>query len=185
MSYYLSLPVTDDIALVQPTLNMSEAIFSLLDSDRQHLGTFLDFVDLTNKLEDETAYLKMKLTGVANGTDYLFLIHYKGQLAGTIDLHFIDTKNKKAEIGYWIHSSFANLGITTLAVHKVCEFGFDHLGLNKLTIVADTENQPSNKVAIKSGFTLISTEKEDVFIHGAFRDMNRYSLLKSNFKAKK
>lgn len=181
MKHYLSLPVTKEIALVQPTIQMAEEIFKLIDTDRQHLGEFLDFVDITKEVKDEENYLKMKLTGVANGTDYLFLIYYNQQLAGTIDLHFIDLIHKKAEIGYWIHSSFAGKGIMALVVDKVCAMSFEDLGLNKLSIKADIDNIPSNKVALKTGFSLVTTHKEDIFLHGTFRDMNHYSLLKKDF----
>lgn len=185
MKHYLSLSVDDTISFVQPTIQMAEPIFNLLDSDRKHIGEFLDFVPLTNKVEDEENFLKMKLTGIANGTDLLYLIFYKKSLAGTIDLHFIDKTHKKAEIGYWIHSKFANKGIISKSVNQICQMAFDDLELNKLTIIADTENIPSNKVAQKSGFSFVATDKEEIIMNGKFRDTNRYSLLKKDFHIKK
>ena len=185
MKHYLSLPITEDISFVQPRLQHAEELFQLIDSDRKKLSEFLDFLEATTSIEDEVNFLKMKLTGMANGTDCLFLIYYQGKLAGTIDLHFIDEKNKKAEIGYLIHSQFSCKNINTLAVKKMTEIAFEALGLNKLTIVADCENIGSNKVAEKAGFHFVATFKEDQMLHGKLKDMNRYALLKSDFMAKK
>lgn len=185
MKHYLSIAITDEISLVQPSVKMAESLFNLVDSDREHLETFLDFVKKIQTVADEENFLKMALVDESKGTDKLFFIFFNGQLAGTIDLHFIDEKHKKAEIGYWIHSSFTGKGITTLAVHKVCEIAFEDLDLNKLTIAADKENIPSNKVAQKAGFHFIATFKEDHMLYGELRDVNRYYLLKSEFMVKK
>lgn len=181
MTHHFTLPVTDDIYFVQPTLEMAEEIFRIIDSDRQHIGEFLDFVELTKDVKDEENYLKMKLTSEANGTDKLFLIFYQKELAGTIDLHFIDHKNKKAEIGYWIRSTFSKKGIASTSVRKVCDIAFDDLNLNKLTIVADTENIASNAVAKKCGFTFVATDKDDLLLREEWRDSNRYALLKKDY----
>lgn len=59
----LTLPVAENIFFVQPTIQMAEELFNLVDSDRKHLGEFLDFVELTKSVEDEADFLKMKITG--------------------------------------------------------------------------------------------------------------------------
>ena len=182
MKHRLTLPVAENIFFVQPTIQMAEELFNLVDSDRKHLGEFLDFVELAKSVEDEADFLKMKITGEGLGTDRFFLIYYKDQLAGTIDLHMIDSKNKRAEIGYMIHSSFAGKGIMTKAVRKITEIAFDDLGLNKVSIIAIVENIASNKVAQKSGFEFVATLKEEQFLYGEFRDINRYALLKRDFE---
>lgn len=185
MKYRLSLPVTEDISFVHPTIQMAGELFNIIDSDRNHLEEFLDFVKTTKNVTDEENFIKMKLTGEAEGTDRLFLIYYKNKLAGTIDLHFIDNKNKRAEIGYWIHSSFGGLGIMTQAVKKITEIAFEELQLNKVSIIVVVENIASNKVAKKSGYKLVATLEEEHYLYGKFRDINRYSLLRKEFKTEK
>ncbi|WP_313467073.1 GNAT family protein [Carnobacterium sp.] len=183
MKNYFYLPIDSKLSLVQPTVDMATILFDLVDSDREHIREFLDFVDTTKEPSDEIKYINMKLSGHIKGTDRLFLISYEDELVGSIDLHFIDSRNKKAEIGYWIHSSQAKKGITTKCVKKVCQIAFEEMGLNKLSIVADTENAGSNAVALKSGFSFVGTDKEDIVMYDKLRDMNKYSLLKSEFKS--
>lgn len=181
MDYLLKLPVTDTIDFVKPSLQHSEELFQVIDSDRKHLGQFLPFVEHTQTSEDTTNFLKAKLTGEASGTDQLFIIYFEGQLAGTIDIHFIDQKNKLGEVGYWLHSDYINQGIVSTSVNKICDIAFNYLGLNKLSLLADTENIPSNKVAQKCGFSLVGALKEEQLINEIFHDMNLYYLLKSGY----
>lgn len=179
-----TLNMTDDLALLYPELSMAQELFDILDSDRDHIGKFLSFVDSTKSVEDETNYLKMKLHAVANGTDFLCFITKFNKIIGTIDLHMIDQVNKKAEIGYWLHSSYARQGITKLAVQTLCNYAFQNLGLNKLVIEADTENIASNRVAQSCGFRLIGVKKQDMLMRGEFRDMTVYEVLKSEWEKK-
>lgn len=185
MTHHLSLTVTKDISFIQPTVQAATKLFHLIDTDRIHLGEFLNFVKATQSATDTENFLKMKITGEANGTDRFFLIYYKNELAGLIDLNLIDQKNKHAEIGYWIHSSFSNKGIISTAVTQIIEIAFEDLALNKVSIIAIVENIASNKVAQKTGFEFVATLREEHFLYGEFRDINRYSLLKNDFYSKK
>ena len=181
MNTYFTLAVDAEVSLVAPTLSMAQEIFDLVDSDRPHLRKFLDFVDDTKEAEDEKKYLQAKLSCWLQETDRLFCIAYQGQLVGSIDLHFINLTHKKGEIGYWLHSDYTKKGIMKRAVLKVCELAFTEMGLNKLSIVADVDNEPSNAVARSCGFSLSGTEPKDVLLYGEYRDMNRYALLKEDF----
>lgn len=180
MKNYFRLPVDKQIQFLQPTVEMAEELFQLVDSNRTHFRQFLDFVDETKTVADEEAYLKMKLKGEIEGTDRLFLIEYEGVLVGSIDLHYINKVHKRAEIGYMLAEAYTKKGIMRRAVHKVCALAFDDMGLNKLTIIADSENQPSNQVAKSCGFTFVATDRQEMCLYDELRDMNRYALLKQD-----
>ncbi|ALS36555.1 ribosomal-protein-serine acetyltransferase [Enterococcus rotai] len=181
MKHSFCLEIDESLSLVQPTLEMAQELFEVVDSDRDHLRRFLDFVDSSTSFEPQEHYIKMKLEGYIKGTDRLFIIAFDQKIIGCIDLHFIDTNNKKAELGYWLHSSQTNKGFMTKVVKKVCAIGFEDMGLNKLSIRADTENKASNAVALKSGFSFVGTDKAEVIMYNEFRDLNKYSLLKADF----
>ncbi|WP_339101781.1 GNAT family protein [Candidatus Enterococcus clewellii] len=178
---YFKMPIEDELYLVYPEIRMAKELFELIDSDREHLRQFLDFVDGVVEYTNQEEYFKMKLEGVAKQTDALFFIAINNKLIGCTDFHGIDLTSQQAEIGYWIHSEYENRGIISKVVKKLCEYAFKNLELNRLTIVADTENIPSNKVALKNGFTFVGTQKEEKLMYGRFRDMNYYYLLKQDF----
>lgn len=181
MTNYFHLPIGDSYSLVSAELSMAKELFELVDSNREHLRTFLDFVDSSVDETLQENYIKMKLQGTANGTDKLFFIAYGDKLIGTIDLHAIHPTVKKAEIGYWVDANYARKGVTSKAVRVLCQYAFEVLELNKLTIMADVRNIGSNKVAQKCGFTFLGTRPQDSFIYGEYQDMNEYYLLKNDF----
>ncbi|KAF1295837.1 acetyltransferase [Enterococcus sp. JM4C] len=181
MDYRVRLVVDEQVSLIHPTMSMAEDIFRIVDTNREHLRPYLDFVDATQSVTDEENYFKLKLTGEANGTDRLFLIEYEGTIVGNIDLHFISALHQRAEIGYMLGKEYTKKGIMTRSVKKICALAFEEMGLNKLSIVADVENQPSNQVALSCGFTFVGVDRQDTNMYGELRDMNRYALLKEEF----
>ncbi|AIG65602.1 GNAT family N-acetyltransferase [Weissella tructae] len=178
---YFKMHVKDDLFLVYPEMRMAPELFALIDSDRTHLRTFLDFVDDTMSPKDQVDYFKLKLDGVVKQTDALFFVAIEDTLIGCVDLHDIDLSTRQADIGYWIHSNYQRQGIISSVVQKLCEYGFLNLELNRLNLVIDTKNIASNKVALKNGFTFSGTQEDDILLYGTLRDMNYYYLLKRNF----
>lgn len=174
--------IDERLALAFPQLEAAEELFALIESDRPHIESFIDVMAETKTLADEKDFIKMKLHGYADGTDYLFFILSEQTICGCIDIHNVDKKIGKGEIGYWLHSSFTKRGIISKSVHAVCSLAFDTFGFNKLIICVDIENDPSNRVAQRCGFTLTSTEPQDALLYGKLRDMNHYTLLKEQFK---
>lgn len=174
--------IDDHLSLAFPQLDAAEELFSVIESDRPHIEAFIDAMSETKTLKDELAFLKMKLHGYAEGTDYLFIILQDQEICGCIDIHGIDQKVGKGEIGYWLHSSFTKQGIVTKSVEAVCSLAFTEFGLNKLLIFVDVENDASNRVAQRCGFALTSTEPQDSLLFGKLRDMNHYTLLKEHYK---
>lgn len=181
MNYRPTMQVMPKVTLVPPESNMAEALYQTIKENFSHLEPFLEFITEDVTVQDESAYLTMMIQQHANNTGRLFLIYYEDDLIGTIDLHKIDTKNRKAEIGYWIAEDYTGKQITTTCVKYMCHYAFETLSLNKLTILADVRNIPSNKVAEKVGFSFVATDYQDVFDGEVFRDMNRYILLKEHF----
>lgn len=178
----LSIKVDERIELVQAEIFLGEDLYHVIDQNRTHLKEFLTFIDDIREPAHEIAFIKKMLNEQAQGTGRLFLIFVESEISGTLDLHDINQVFKKAEIGYWLKADLNGQGIMTKAVIALCDFAFNQLGLNKLSISADVDNVGSNKVAEKAGFEFVGVDKQDVVLYGEFRDMNRYSLLKEDFK---
>jgi ribosomal-protein-alanine N-acetyltransferase len=77
---------------------------------------------------------------------------------------------RMAFIGYWIMKEYANQGIITRAVSLVKEHAFIDLCLHRIEINVRPENQPSIRVAMKSGFELEGRRAKYLHIDGAWRD---------------
>ncbi|APB31157.1 GNAT family N-acetyltransferase [Vagococcus teuberi] len=181
---YFKLPVNHKVSLVKPEINMSNEFFNLVQKNSEHLAEFLDFISLTKEVKDSENFIKRSISQEAQGKENVFFITDNDKIIGCIDLHNIDMTHKKAEIGYWLDKDYTRNNITSDCVNKICQLAFDKLKLNKLIILAEETNMASNLVAKKVGFYLDGIEREDLFRQNKFVTMNKYSLLKSDFKTK-
>ena len=176
------IPINNQLKLVQPELIMAEQLFQVIDENRTYLSKYLPFIDDTNTVQDETEFIKLMLAQHARGTGRLFFIFLENELIGTIDLHQIDQTHQKASIGYWLAQKHTGKGIITRCLQTLCDFAFNTLKLNKLTIMANVKNQPSIRVAERCGFTYVGTDKDELFERGHFEDFARYALLQREFQ---
>lgn len=81
---------------------------------------------------------------VAGGTD--------GELVGSISLLRFTWPHRRSEVGYWLGAGGRGAGHATRAVGLICRWGFDHLGLERIDLLASTGNAASQAVAERSGF---------------------------------
>ena len=89
---------------------------------------------------------------------------------------------KKAELSYDLAKEYWNKGIVTRAIHKVSEFGFANMDLNRIQAYTSVDNEPSEKVLLNNGFIKEGRLREDRFYNGKYLDVNVYSLLKKDFQ---
>ncbi len=121
--------------------------------------------------------------------NYTFVIELKNKgVIGSIGLHKIDRKNKKAGIGYWIGKRYRGKGFASEAEKRILDFAFDTLKLNKIYGEAIVENKPSNKLFKKFGFRKVGIEKEELIknnkklgIKNKKVDAYRWELLKKDW----
>jgi len=76
-------------------------------------------------------------------------------MIGTCDYHTIDWNKSIGEIGYVINYDYWGNGYMTKACKALVDFGFNHLGLNKVVISHDVDNIGSRRVIEKSGFKFL------------------------------
>lgn len=100
-----------------------------------------------------------------------YIIMQGGQNVGFIALGGISYgAGRMAFIGYWVVEKFANQGIITRAVALLTEHAFADLRLHRIEINVRPENQPSIRVALKSGYELEGKRSKYLHIDGAWRD---------------
>ena len=89
-------------------------------------------------------------------TDLPFLAFEKAtdRLVGSIGLHRTDWEVPKTEVGYWVRTSAAGNGYVTEGVRALVACAFEHLGAQRVELIADEENLASRKVAERCGFEL-------------------------------
>ena len=74
------------------------------------------------------------------------------ELLGNIALVFLKNDSKSAEIMYWLAPWGRGRGIATNSVKLLCQWAFDSLGLERVTLKALAGNIRSQLVAKRAGF---------------------------------
>ena len=131
----MNLKVDDRINLVLLDDIHAAETFALINANRQHLRTWLPWVDNMRTIEIFETYIRKTKAETIAGTDFGFVIFEDGRIAGRIGLHYIDHQTKSGAIGYWLGKEFENRGIITKACNTIIDFGFTQLALERIEII--------------------------------------------------
>lgn len=93
-----------------------------------------------------------------------------GQMVGSISLRLPKPDAKLGEIGYCYARSTWGKGVASEAAEAVMKFGFEDLGLHKISATCDPFNFGSAKVLQKAGMRLEGFLKKHIYIKGIWRD---------------
>lgn len=113
---------------------------------------------------------------------YDAIIEADGISVGIIGLLSIDNKNRKAE--YYItigERSYLGKGIALSASKLLLEYGFHHLGLNRIYLYTETDNVAAVKLYERIGFKREGVIKSDLYSRGRFVDRYIYGITRNEF----
>ncbi|MDD2290378.1 MAG: GNAT family protein [Bacteroidales bacterium] len=175
------LNVDKHIVLRQLELSDAQDIFNTIDSQREHLGPFLPFVEATKQLSDTQAFVESVINSPKDRMEYTFTIRVNSRLAGLIGFKDTDRTNRKTEIGYWLSRDFLGRGIMTRSVSTLCDFAFRELDINRIQIKCAVANTASRNIPQRLGFQLEGIERAgELLTGGIFTDLAVYSRLKGD-----
>ena len=100
-----------------------------------------------------------------------------GELVGAISLFKTDWEARSSEVGYGVRADRRGRGYASEAVAALARWALDEGGMQRIQLCAIIENEPSLRVAEKTGFqregTLRRAQPEDDGLH----DLAVFSLL--------
>jgi RimJ/RimL family protein N-acetyltransferase len=105
---------------------------------------------------DARAYLMQRYDSIQAETTAPFAIVLAADdrlLLGSISLMHLDWDHARAEVGYWSAREARGQGHITRAVRLICAWGFQALRLERIDLLAATENGASQRVAERAGFS--------------------------------
>ena len=177
------LPINESIYLKLLQPQDAETLVSALKENQQHIKEWLIWaVNLPSVEVYEKDIIPSWLQKFANNNGFEAAIFVNDEIAGMIGLHYIDWNNKTTEMGYWLSEKFQGKGVMTKTVEKLANYCFDELQLNRITIRAVDENMKSRAIPIRLGFVEEGITREAQLLHGKYRDLVNYSLLRKDRK---
>jgi ribosomal-protein-serine acetyltransferase len=156
-------------------------VFSLIDQERAYLREWLPWVDATQSLDDTLSFIRASLEQFASQKGFACGIWRERTFCGVIGTAKLDMLNRKGEIGYWLGQSFQGQGIMTAACRVIVRHMFGEMDLNRVEIQCAVGNDKSCAVAQRLGFAEEGPAREAQLLHGRYRDLRRFAMLKRDW----
>jgi len=102
-------------------------------------------------------------------------------IIGSCAIHVTSTKNRNAAIGYVLNRLHWGKGYATEATSKLIAFGFEALGMHRITATCDPRNAASWRVMEHNGMKREGHLREDKQLRGEWRDSLVYGILRHEY----
>jgi [ribosomal protein S5]-alanine N-acetyltransferase len=139
-----------------------------------------------NSEEDTKDYIqKMSLQQLDQprwNFDLAVILNTDNQLIGACGIHVLNHQNREGCIGYCFNKHFWAQGYASEAAKAMLSFGFEQLGLHRISATCDIENIASKRVLEKIGMQREGCLRSHQFIKGKWRDSLIYAILESEWK---
>ena len=117
--------------------------------------------------------------------EQIFAIEIDGKHVGNLGLHKVDRVHRKADLGIVIgETAYWSRGYGTDALRTALDYGFGHLGLNKVSLEVLEDNLRAIRTYDKCGFVREGIHREEVFKDGRFLNVVRMGILAREYREK-
>jgi RimJ/RimL family protein N-acetyltransferase len=107
----------------------------------------------------------------------LAVVDGEDRVLGALGMSNFDWTDMKGEIGYWMAPEARRRGVGSRATRMLAEWAVAELGLERVELLANPENEPSQRLAERAGFTREGVLRRYRRRHGVREDLVMYSLL--------
>ena len=166
--------------------SLSEAdaplLFYIVDRNREHLRTWLPWVDRTHSPDDVRAFIAGVTARMDAGDELHAAIWIDGDIAGAIGHHLIDHPNRSSSLGYWIAEEQQGKGVITRCCHTLLDYLFDERGMHRVEIRCGTGNARSGAVPQRLGFRRDGVLRQAQWVNDRWIDLVVWSMLDTEWR---
>lgn len=180
----LTYKVDEEVALRLFNEDDAEEFYQLTIHSKTYLKEWLGWLDNIKTVEDTAKNIKSRLNEVVENRGYpkSFAIIYNGKIAGTIGFSRIDERNRIGVIGYWLGKEFQGKGIMSKAFKALIDYGFKELHFNRIEVRIAAENEKSQAIPERFGFTKEGVIRQAELLYDYYVDHVIYGLLVEDWK---
>lgn len=167
-----------------PTVTLSllrkehaDALFQLVDENRDYLRRWLPWVDANRSVADTESFLEGVVEQHRAGKGPQYAVYRHSALCGVCGFHSFDSVNCSGSVGYWLGARYSGQGLMTAAVRQLVEVGFSEYWLERIEIACATENLKSRAIPERLGFYYEGVIQNREYVDGRYVDHALYSLL--------
>jgi RimJ/RimL family protein N-acetyltransferase len=160
----------------------ARALYEAARESIAEVSPWLPWCHKNYSIEETREFIASRESASRDGEWYSFGIFEKdgGRFLGGVGINFINRVHQMANLGYWVRTSAAGVGIATRATRLVASFAFEQLGLQRIEIVVAVGNIPSQRVAEKAGAVREGVLRNRLLIRGESQDAVMFSLVKED-----
>jgi ribosomal-protein-serine acetyltransferase len=177
----LSLQVTDCVELRQIEEGDAQPLTDLIDRNRAYLKEWLPWLDNSTDIHDTARFIGRSIEQALDDNGLTLAIVYSGSLAGVVGQHYLDSINRRTELGYWLDSAHQGKGIVTRSVARLVDYAFAAQNCHRVIIHCAVGNVKSRAIPERLGFVQEGVLREAEWLYDHYVDLAIYSMLKSNW----
>lgn len=104
------------------------------------------------------------------------------RMVGDVVFKWLSDEHRQGEIGYVFNPEFQGKGLASEAAKTLLRFGFEDLGLRRITATCDPRNEPSWRVMERLGMRREAHLKQNQIFKGEWSDIFVYALLNEEYR---
>ena len=169
-----------DLRLLEP--DHAEALFALVDSNRQHLRQWLPWLDANVAVSDTANFIRLSEKQWNDKSGFVAGIWYRDEIVGVVGHNRIDWESGMSWPGYWLAEGFQGKGIMTKSCRALIAHAFGELGLNSIDIHCALGNSRSRAIPESLGFQQKGVIHQAEWLYDRFVDHIVYRMLQSEWQ---
>jgi ribosomal-protein-serine acetyltransferase len=104
-----------------------------------------------------------------------------GSLAGVVGQHYVESVNRRTELGYWLDAGHQGQGIVTRSVARLVDYAFVEQNCHRVIIHCAVGNVKSRAIPERLGFLQEGVLREAEWLYDHYVDLAIYSMLKASW----
>lgn len=180
------IPVDDEIRLVQLREDDVDALFALVDRNRERLLDWFPERYVYSDKEDVWEDISPKgFIKIHSPSTVQMGIWYQGELAGVINTHPKFPEGTTYFIAYWIGKEYEGKGVITRSAKALVDVLFGLDWVQEVVIYCAVENTRSQAVPRRLGFTERAVIHNDELVRGKSFDEIEFVMTREAWLARK
>ncbi len=169
----------DLITIRRYFLEDTDGLYEAVRESIKEVSVWLPWCHPEYSKQESIDWISMQMDAWDYGNEYSFFIleNSTEKLIGGVGINQLVKEHKMGNLGYWIRTGYTGKGIATAATLLCAKFGFEELKLNRIEIIAATENFASIKVAEKAGAKREAVLRNRLVVHDKIFDAILFSLI--------
>lgn len=175
-----SLPVTDDTHLRLLEESDAQELHALIEANRAYLARWLPWA-AGQTFEDTLDFIRGTRSQLEGNDGFQTAVVCGQDIVGVIGYVMLDWANRSTRIGFWLDEAHQGRGTMTAAARVLVDHALTVWQLNRVEILAATENRRSRAIPERLGFREEGTLRQLQLVGGRYLDCVSYSMLAANW----